>query len=94
VKPQFEVGKGRVGKGGVVRDDTLRREAVDGIAAFARETGYEVLGEAESRVPGPKGNREVFLHLRWRGGRPLRRSEGVTGACLLKGPLDFKGGGR
>ncbi len=65
VKPQFEVGKGRVGKGGVVRDDALRREVVDGIAAFARETGYEVLGEAESRVPGPKGNREVFLHLRW-----------------------------
>jgi len=67
VKPQFEVGKGRVGKGGVVRDDALRREAVDGIAAFARETGYDLLGEAESRVPGPKGNREVFLHLRWRG---------------------------
>ena len=65
VKPQFEVGKGRVGKGGVVRDDALRREAVNGIAAFARETGYEVLGEAESRVPGPKGNREVFLRLRW-----------------------------
>ncbi len=67
VKPQFEVGKGRVGKGGVVRDDALRREAVDGIAAFARETGYEVIGETESRVSGPKGNREVFLHLRWRG---------------------------
>jgi 23S rRNA (cytidine1920-2'-O)/16S rRNA (cytidine1409-2'-O)-methyltransferase len=67
VKPQFEVGKGRVGKGGVVRDDTMRREAVDGITAFARETGYQVLGEAESRVPGPKGNREVFLHLRWPG---------------------------
>jgi len=66
VKPQFEVGKGRVGKGGVVRDDALRREAVDGIAAFARDTGYDLLGEAESRVPGPKGNREVFLHLRWR----------------------------
>lgn len=80
VKPQFEVGKGRVGKGGVVRDDALRREAVDGIAAFARETGYEVLGEAESRVPGPKGNREVFLYLRWRGGG--------------KGPLDFRGVGR
>ncbi len=70
VKPQFEVGKGRIGKGGVVRDDALRREAVNGIAAFARETGYEVLGEAESRVPGPKGNREVFLRLRWRGQVP------------------------
>ncbi|MFA6147310.1 MAG: TlyA family RNA methyltransferase [bacterium] len=67
VKPQFEVGKGRVGKGGVVRDDALRREAVEGIAAFAREIGYEFLGAAESRVPGPKGNREVFLHLRWVG---------------------------
>jgi len=65
VKPQFEVGRGRVGKGGVVRDDALRREAVDGIAAFAREAGYELLAEAESRIPGPKGNREVFLHLRW-----------------------------
>jgi len=74
------VGKARVGKGGVVRDDALRREAVDGIVAFARETGYEVLGEAESRVPGPKGNREVFLYLRW-----------PVGA---KGPLDFGGGGR
>ena len=67
VKPQFEVGKGRVGKGGIVRNDTLRRETVDGVAAFAREIGYELLGVAESRVPGPKGNREVFLHLRWRG---------------------------
>jgi 23S rRNA (cytidine1920-2'-O)/16S rRNA (cytidine1409-2'-O)-methyltransferase len=76
VKPQFEVGKGRVGKGGVVRDDALRREAVDGIAAFARETGYEVLGEAESRVPGQKGNREVFLHLRWAGDTPSR-----SGVC-------------
>ena len=86
VKPQFEVGKGRVGKGGVVRDDALRREAVDGIAAFARETGYEVHGEAESRVPGPKGNREVFLHLRRREVAPDPRSP--------KGSLDFAGGGR
>jgi 23S rRNA (cytidine1920-2'-O)/16S rRNA (cytidine1409-2'-O)-methyltransferase len=86
VKPQFEVGKGRVGKGGVVRDDALRRGAVDAIAAFARDSGYELLGEAESRVPGPKGNREVFLHLRWQGGS-------WTGAQIMKGPLDFVGGG-
>jgi len=64
VKPQFEVGRGKVGKGGVVRDDALRREAVRNVASFAEEAGYEVLGESESRVPGPKGNREVFLHLR------------------------------
>lgn len=65
VKPQFEVGRGMVGKGGVVRDEALRREAVRGIASFAKELGYAVLGESESRVPGPKGNREQFLHLRW-----------------------------
>jgi 23S rRNA (cytidine1920-2'-O)/16S rRNA (cytidine1409-2'-O)-methyltransferase len=64
VKPQFEVGRGKVGKGGVVRDEGLRREAVRAVASFARELGYAVLGESESRVPGPKGNREVFLHLR------------------------------
>lgn len=67
VKPQFEVGKGRVGKGGVVRDDAMRMEAVRGVAAFAAELGYDVLGEAESRVHGPKGNREVFLRLSWKG---------------------------
>ena len=64
VKPQFEVGRGKVGKGGVVRDEALRRETVRGVASFARELGFAVLGESESRVPGPKGNREVFLHLR------------------------------
>jgi 23S rRNA (cytidine1920-2'-O)/16S rRNA (cytidine1409-2'-O)-methyltransferase len=64
VKPQFEVGRGKVGKGGVVRDEALRRGAVRDVASFAEELGYAVLGESESRVPGPKGNREVFLHLR------------------------------
>ncbi|MGZ8449412.1 MAG: TlyA family RNA methyltransferase [Candidatus Deferrimicrobiaceae bacterium] len=65
VKPQFEVGKGAVGKGGVVRDEAKRRQAVRAIAEFAREAGYVVVGEAESRIPGPRGNREVFLLLRW-----------------------------
>ena len=64
VKPQFEVGRGKVGKGGVVRDEALRREAVRAVASFAKEAGFALLGESESRVPGPKGNREVFLHLR------------------------------
>lgn len=65
VKPQFEVGKGSVGKGGVVRDEGERRRAVRAVREFAREAGFSVVGEAESRVRGPKGNREVFLHLRW-----------------------------
>lgn len=64
VKPQFEVGKGEVGKGGVVRDDAKRREALDAVAAFARELGFEVLGHAESPIEGPAGNREWLLGLR------------------------------
>lgn len=64
VKPQFEAGRAAVGKGGVVRDEAVRREAVRTVAEFARQEGYAVLGEAESRLRGPKGNREVFLRLR------------------------------
>ncbi len=64
VKPQFEVGRGRVGKGGVVRDDALRREAVQSVRAAAGALGYEAAGEAESRLAGPRGNREIFLLLR------------------------------
>ncbi len=64
VKPQFEAGRKSVGKGGVVRDDKKRREAVDAVTSAAEEAGYVVIGEAESRVFGPKGNREIFLRLR------------------------------
>jgi 23S rRNA (cytidine1920-2'-O)/16S rRNA (cytidine1409-2'-O)-methyltransferase len=63
VKPQFEVGREQVGKGGVVRDDALRAEAVDGIGSFAAGLGYREAGRCESRLQGPKGNREVFLWL-------------------------------
>jgi len=63
VKPQFEVGRGRVGKGGVVRDPVLRAEAVAGVRAAAERLGLRVRGEAESVLSGPKGNREVFLWL-------------------------------
>jgi len=64
VKPQFEVGRGQVGKGGVVRDDALRAEAVARVRGAAEALGWSALGEAESRLAGPKGNREVFLWLR------------------------------
>jgi len=63
VKPQFEVGRGRVGKGGVVRDPALRAEAVASVRAAAEGLGLAVDGEAESVLAGPKGNREVFLRL-------------------------------
>lgn len=63
VKPQFEVGRERVGKG-VVHDPALRREAIDGVAQAARVLGHEIAGEAESGLPGPKGNLETFLWIR------------------------------
>ena len=63
VKPQFEVGRSRVGKGGVVRDDAARADAVAAVRAAAEALGLVVQGEAESVLPGPKGNREVFLWL-------------------------------
>jgi len=68
VKPQFEVGRERVGKGGVVRDDADRAAAVERVRRAAEALGYAVRGQAESRLPGPKGNREVFLWLGPSGG--------------------------
>jgi 23S rRNA (cytidine1920-2'-O)/16S rRNA (cytidine1409-2'-O)-methyltransferase len=61
VKPQFELGPGRVGKGGVVRDPELRQEAVDAVAEFGRGLGAQVRGTAESGLPGPAGNLETFV---------------------------------
>ena len=63
VKPQFEVGRGRVGKGGVVHDPALRREAITGVADAARALGCSVRGFAASGLPGPAGNRETFAWL-------------------------------
>ncbi len=64
VKPQFEVGREQVGKGGVVRDDALRAAALESVKSRAAELGYASLGKVESRLSGPKGNREIFLWLR------------------------------
>jgi 23S rRNA (cytidine1920-2'-O)/16S rRNA (cytidine1409-2'-O)-methyltransferase len=63
VKPQFEVGRERVGKGGVVRSPEDRRAALVAVAASARALGAAVLGFASSGLPGPKGNRETFVWL-------------------------------
>ena len=66
IKPQFEVGKGEVGKGGVVKDPALHQKMIDRISAFSRELGLRVLGVVESPLLGPKGNKEFFIHLRKR----------------------------
>jgi 23S rRNA (cytidine1920-2'-O)/16S rRNA (cytidine1409-2'-O)-methyltransferase len=64
VKPQFEVGKERLGRGGVVRDPELRADAVRGVAAGAAALGWGVQGVAASPLPGPSGNVEYFLWIR------------------------------
>jgi 23S rRNA (cytidine1920-2'-O)/16S rRNA (cytidine1409-2'-O)-methyltransferase len=64
VKPQFEVGRDRVGKGGVVRDPALRAEAVAGVATAAADRGWGARMVATSPLPGPSGNVEFFLWLR------------------------------
>lgn len=74
VKPQFEAGRDRVGRGGVVRDPDTRREALVAVAGAARERGAAVLGFASSGLPGPKGNRESFVWLA-ESGRPGARED-------------------
>jgi 23S rRNA (cytidine1920-2'-O)/16S rRNA (cytidine1409-2'-O)-methyltransferase len=69
IKPQFEVGRNAVGKGGVVRDLDARRRALVDVGEFARRSGSAVLGYAASGLPGPKGNRESFMWL----GEPSRQ---------------------
>jgi 23S rRNA (cytidine1920-2'-O)/16S rRNA (cytidine1409-2'-O)-methyltransferase len=66
VKPQFEVGKGAVGKGGVVRDAALHEQVLSELSGFATEIGYEVAGQIASPILGAKGNREFLLYLRRR----------------------------
>jgi len=63
VKPQFEVGKEKVGKGGVVRSDADRQEAVNAVVRYATSIGLTETGRSESKLPGPKGNLEIFVLL-------------------------------
>jgi 23S rRNA (cytidine1920-2'-O)/16S rRNA (cytidine1409-2'-O)-methyltransferase len=79
VKPQFEVGRERVGKGGVVRDAAERREALVAVGEAALSLGTAVLGYRSSGLPGPKGNRETFVWLAdpARVGRGTRRADAI-----------------
>lgn len=69
IKPQFEVGKGEVGKGGVVRDAALHQRVMDRISTFSQELGLKVLGMTESALLGPKGNKEFFIYLKKQNGK-------------------------
>jgi 23S rRNA (cytidine1920-2'-O)/16S rRNA (cytidine1409-2'-O)-methyltransferase len=68
VKPQFEVGRGQVGKGGLVKDRKLQCGALARVALSSRELGYAVIGACASPLTGAQGNREFFLQLRASGG--------------------------
>jgi 23S rRNA (cytidine1920-2'-O)/16S rRNA (cytidine1409-2'-O)-methyltransferase len=85
VKPQFEVGRDRVGGGGVVREPADRRWALVAVAAAARELGASVLGFASSGLPGPKGNRETFAWLA-EGGREGAVADLEAAAMEIEGP--------
>ncbi|QOX79659.1 TlyA family RNA methyltransferase [Trichlorobacter lovleyi] len=67
VKPQFEVGKGAVGKGGIVRDPKLHEEVLAGMERLAAELGAELLGICDSPITGADGNREFLMGLRMTG---------------------------
>jgi 23S rRNA (cytidine1920-2'-O)/16S rRNA (cytidine1409-2'-O)-methyltransferase len=64
VKPQFEVGKGKVGKGGVVRNEEDQKTVMECLVFFFQRLGLSVLGTIESPIKGAKGNREFFVHLK------------------------------
>ncbi len=83
VKPQFEVGRARLGSGGVVRDPALRLSALVGVAAAARELGLVLRGAVASPLPGSSGNVEFFLLLA-RDGDDV--GDGALGDAVERGP--------
>jgi 23S rRNA (cytidine1920-2'-O)/16S rRNA (cytidine1409-2'-O)-methyltransferase len=64
VKPQFEVGPAKVGKGGLVRDEADRRSALDGVRTFLEDAGWRVAASMDSPIEGSDGNREYLIHAR------------------------------
>lgn len=80
VKPQFEVGKDSVGKGGVVRDPLLWRAAIEKVVDAAARLGLGLANATASDLPGPAGNREFFVHLR----RGAEARGDVIGAALAE----------
>jgi len=81
VKPQFEVGRARVGKGGVVRDPAAHVDAIETVIRAAREQGWEAAGLVASPITGPAGNHEYLLWLR----KPLGSSEKVAPEVTASG---------
>ncbi|HEX3790251.1 MAG TPA: TlyA family RNA methyltransferase [Pseudonocardiaceae bacterium] len=86
VKPQFEVGKQRVGSGGVVRDPEYRVAAVVDVIAEAAELGLRAHGVVASPLPGPSGNVEYFVWFRRGAALPVEQTAEVVRSAVAKGP--------
>jgi 23S rRNA (cytidine1920-2'-O)/16S rRNA (cytidine1409-2'-O)-methyltransferase len=86
VKPQFEVGKQRVGSGGVVRDPDVRADAVLGVIGSAGELGLCAKGVVASPLPGPSGNVEFFVWFRCGPALPRDEAEAMVRTAVQRGP--------
>jgi 23S rRNA (cytidine1920-2'-O)/16S rRNA (cytidine1409-2'-O)-methyltransferase len=86
VKPQFEVGRERLGAGGVVRDPAVRRAALGEVAAAARQLGLALRGAVASPLPGPSGNVEYFLRLSRDGAEPGDVGDEALDGAVAEGP--------
>ena len=62
IKPQFEVGRSGLSKGGIVKDEKIRRSAVDKVVLYAESVGFKLLGIIDSPIEGGDGNREYLAH--------------------------------
>lgn len=89
IKPQFEVGRGRVGRKGIVRDPALHREVLDEIVEFAGGRGWGISGLCASPIAGAKGNLEFFVHLAVHGpGLAAAALEAALAAALASPPAE------
>jgi 23S rRNA (cytidine1920-2'-O)/16S rRNA (cytidine1409-2'-O)-methyltransferase len=86
VKPQFEVGKERLGSGGVVRDPAQRADAVLGVIARGAELGLIARGVVASPLPGPSGNVEYFVWFRRGAGQPVDQAAELVNSAVQRGP--------
>ncbi len=82
IKPQFEAGREKVGKKGVVRDQAVHIEVIEMVTNFARQIGFLPLKLDYSPIKGPEGNIEYLLHIRKVGEEPITQEDVVTDACI------------
>ena len=82
IKPQFEAGKEKVGKKGVVRDKSVHLEVIEKVISFAKEIGFQVLNLEFSPIKGPEGNIEYLVHLRK--GTEITQEEAVDANAVVE----------